>query len=152
MQLSLFTLRFYAHIFIPSHAFIHTFIRRHSPRFLFISSSLFSGQLSWKNLPGVPSQESNLGPAIDSKPIHYQLSYTAPYWATPHPAELRHTLLSYAAPCWAMSYPDCTELLVLISIFHLRLHFQPYTIIYFSYVGRRSLKYLFRTFILIYAY
>ncbi len=70
----------------------------------------------------VSSRESNSGlPYI--KPTHYQLSYAAPYWATPHPTELhrpcgptphptelRRTLratphpLSYASPNWAMRH------------------------------------------------
>ncbi len=60
------------HSFIPSHSYSTSFIRRHSPRFLSISSSLVSGQLSGKNLPGVPSLESNLGLAY-SKSTNYQL-------------------------------------------------------------------------------
>jgi hypothetical protein len=45
---------------------------------------LIASQLSGKNLPGVPSRESNSGLPY-SKLAHYQLSYAAP-------------LLSYAAP------------------------------------------------------
>jgi hypothetical protein len=37
--------------------------------------------------------------------IYTLLSYTAPYWATMHPPELRCTLLSYTAPFWAMLHP-----------------------------------------------
>ena len=45
---------------------------------------LNAGQLSWINLPGVPSWESNSGLPY-SKMAHYQLSFIAPFWATSHP-------------------------------------------------------------------
>ncbi len=93
----------YVHTIIPSHSY-STFIRRHSSRFLYL---LIAGQWSahWENPPWGAEPRIELGPAIDSKPIHYQLRYAAPYWATPHPIEQRRTLVSYAAPCWATSHP-----------------------------------------------
>jgi hypothetical protein len=45
------------HTFCPALSYI-TFICRHSPKFLSISSSL-AGQLSGKNLPGMPSRGTN---------------------------------------------------------------------------------------------
>jgi len=76
----------------------NTFIHLHSPRPLSISS-LHSCSVE-KNLPVVPSRESNSG-LPSSKPTRYQLSHAAPYWATPHHTEPRRTMLSHAAPYWA---------------------------------------------------
>ncbi len=43
-------------------------------------------QLGGKNLNRVPSRVLNSGmPYKYNKQTHYQLSYAAPYWATPHP-------------------------------------------------------------------
>jgi hypothetical protein len=39
---------------------------------------LIAGQLGWKNLPGVPSRETNSGLPY-GKPTQYQLSYAAPW-------------------------------------------------------------------------
>jgi hypothetical protein len=44
---------------------------------VYILPLLIAGQLGWKNLPGVPSRETNSGLPY-SKPTHYQLSYAAP--------------------------------------------------------------------------
>jgi hypothetical protein len=54
------------------------------------SPYLHSCRLSGRNLPGVPSRDSNSGLPY-SKPPHYQLSCAAPYWAALHPTELRCT-------------------------------------------------------------
>ncbi len=51
---------------------------------------LHSCRLSGRNLPGVPSRDSNSGLPY-SKPAHYQLSCAAIYWAALHPTELRCT-------------------------------------------------------------
>ncbi len=58
-----------------------------------------------RNLHGVPSRDPNSGLPY-SKPTQYLLSYSAPYWGTPHPTELRRTLLSYAAPYWDTPHPS----------------------------------------------
>jgi hypothetical protein len=55
------------------------------------SPYLHSCRLSGRNLPGVPSRDSNSGLPY-SKPALYQLSCAAPYWAALHPIELRCTL------------------------------------------------------------
>ncbi len=53
----------------------HTFIHLHSPGPLSISSLPLCSV--WKNLPVVPSRESNSG-LPSSKPTRYQLSHAAP--------------------------------------------------------------------------
>ncbi len=72
---------------------------------------LIAWKLSRKNLPVVPSRESNSGLPY-SMPTRFQLSHTAPWishatpcWATPHHTEPRRTIteprrtmLSHAAP------------------------------------------------------
>ncbi len=65
---------------------------------------LIAGQFSGQNLPWVPSRESMSGLPY-SKPTYYQLSFAAPYLATPHPTELHRTLLSYAALYWVTPHP-----------------------------------------------
>jgi hypothetical protein len=82
---------------------IHTFIQSYTlsgP-----SPYLHSCRLSKRNLPGVPSRDSNLGMPY-SKPA-------TTIWTTLHPSELRCTLtellctpLSYAAPFWATLNPN----------------------------------------------
>jgi hypothetical protein len=59
---------------------------------------LIAGQLSGKNLPGVPSRESKSGLPY-SKPTHCQLSYAAPFLSYAAP------LLSYAAPFLSYAAP-----------------------------------------------
>ncbi len=54
------------------------------------SPYLYSCRLSGRNLPGLPSRDSNSGLPY-SKPAHYQLSCAAPSWAALHPTELRCT-------------------------------------------------------------
>jgi hypothetical protein len=94
MPLFLFILNLYV-TYIHSFTFLQYI---HPSSFAEVSLHLLiAGQLSGKNLPGVPSRESNSG-LPSSKPTHRQLSYVAPSWATPHPRELRRTLKSYAAP------------------------------------------------------
>ncbi len=68
------------HAFIQSHSY-NTFIRHHSPGLLSISSSLV-GSVG-KNLPLVPSRESNSGLPY-SKPTRYQLSHAAPFFGLSH--------------------------------------------------------------------
>ncbi len=80
---------YYIHLSIR-YILYSTFIRRHSPRFPSISSSLVSSV--GKNLPGVPSQESNSDLPY-SNPTYWQLSYAAPYLSYDTPlTELRRTL------------------------------------------------------------
>jgi hypothetical protein len=66
---------------------------------------LIAGQLSGKNLLGVPSRESNSGLPY-SKPTHYQLSYSTPSLSCAAPL-LSYTasLLSYAAPLLSYASP-----------------------------------------------
>ncbi len=94
---------------------IHSFKLHHSPR----PHRFFVQQE--KNFYGVPSQESNSGLHYRQMK-HFQLSYAAPNWVTPHsskvrrtqlsytphPTELRHNRLSYSAIVWATPLP--TEL------------------------------------------
>ncbi len=54
------------------------------------SPYLHSCRLSGRNLPGLPSRDSNSGLPY-SKPAHNQLSCAAPSWAALHPTELRCT-------------------------------------------------------------
>ncbi len=75
---------FFWRFFSPSYSYI-----RPSPFAEVPLHLLIAGQLSGKNLPGLPSRESNSGMPC-SKPTHYHLSYAAPF-------------LSYAAPCLSYS-------------------------------------------------
>ncbi len=69
------------HTFIESHS-CNTFIHRHLLRPLSISLS-FVRSVGNTSLWCRPSRESKLR-LPNSKPTRYQLSYAAPYWATPH--------------------------------------------------------------------
>ncbi len=65
--------------------YIHSFHHIHTVHSCIVIRRGFSpsphrcGQLSGKNLPGVPSTESNSSLPY-SKPTHYQLSYATPWW------------------------------------------------------------------------
>ncbi len=92
-------------IFFNVHSYItitlHSYftIRRSLSSWILIASSLSKGSLH-----GMPNRESNSGLPY-SKPTHYQLSCAAPYWAAPHPTDLRRILLSCAASYWAAPHP-----------------------------------------------
>ncbi len=97
---------FIFHIFITYiHSFNHihynTFIRRHSPGLLSISSSLVSSvgktsMWSWAENRTRACLTASRRATNWAKPHH--LSHAASYWATPHHTEPRCTILSHAAP------------------------------------------------------
>ncbi len=103
---------FIVHTFIPSHSY-STSIRRHSPRFLSISSSLVSsvGKTSVADNRArachtasrrTPNWATPHAPCTELRCT--QQSYAEPYWATPHPLSYAAPLLTYAAPYWATKW------------------------------------------------
>jgi hypothetical protein len=99
---------FYLIFSSPSHSY-HTVIRRLSPRFLSILSSLASSV--GKTSLGCRAENRTLACHTASRRTtiwasRTLLSYAAPFWTTPHPSELRRTLLSNAAPFWAKPHPN----------------------------------------------
>ncbi len=66
-----------------------------------------ASKLSGKNLPGVPNSACLI--SASRRTIHWAtenpLRWAATYCFTPHPTELRRPLLSYTAPYWATPHP-----------------------------------------------
>ncbi len=82
---------FLVHTFGPSHSY-NSFIRRHSPSFLSISSLLVSSV-------GKTSPECRAGNRTRACLKHYHLNYLATFWATSHPN------WATSHPTWATTHP-----------------------------------------------
>ncbi len=87
-----------------------------------LQSSISSSPVSLvgKNHPGVPSRQSNSDLPYN-KPTLYQLSYAAPYWATPHPSELSRSL-NCATPhplflIYITALPEVSNLIACFPVF-----------------------------------